>query len=116
MNEDDSDWAASDGDAASDEEADGTFKPQYAYWAEKGTWKAKGTKGPRGRGAAVTPALNRHKARQQVSNASECHNCAVLGQAQRQPKPPHVQLCVLPCAVVGRCAECFVKQDCRHPA
>lgn len=85
VNEDDSDWAASDGEAASDEEADGTYKPQYAFWAEKGTWKAKGTKGPtRGRGAAVTPALNRHKARHQVSNATGCHNCAVLGQAQRQ--------------------------------
>lgn len=79
MNEDDSDWAGSDGEAASDEEADGTYKPQHAFWAEKGTWKAKGTKGPaRGRGAAVTPALNRHRARQQVTNAtSECHNCAV---------------------------------------
>ncbi|KAL0033288.1 hypothetical protein WJX77_001908 [Trebouxia sp. C0004] len=66
LNEDDSDWAASDGEAASDEEADGTFKPQYAFWAEKGTWKAKSAKGPhRGRGAAVTPALNRHRARQQ---------------------------------------------------
>ncbi len=84
MNEDDSDWAASDGEAASDEEADGTFKPQYAFWAEKGTWKAKSTKGPHiGRGAAVTPALNRHKARQQVSNATVCHDCAMLGQAHR---------------------------------
>lgn len=79
MNEDDSDWAASDGEAASDEEADGTFKPQYAFWAEKGA------KGPtKGKGTAVTPALNRHKAPQQVSNATECHHCAVLGQAQRQ--------------------------------
>ncbi|KAA6424992.1 MAG: origin recognition complex subunit 1-like [Trebouxia sp. A1-2] len=60
VNEDDSDWAASDGEAASDEEADGTFKPQYAFWAEKGA------KGPtKGKGTAVTPALNRHKAPQQ---------------------------------------------------
>lgn len=69
-NEDDSDWAASDGEGASDEEADGTFNPQYAFWAEKGTWKAKNAKVPRGRGAAVTPALNRHKAHQQVSAQS----------------------------------------------
>lgn len=67
MNEDDSDWAASEGEAGSDEEADGTFKPEYAFWAEKGTWKGKNAKGPQGRAAAATPALNRHKARQQVS-------------------------------------------------
>lgn len=70
-NEDDSDWAASDGDPASDEEADGTFKPQYAFWAEKGTWKAKSMKGPRSRGATgATPALNRQKGRQQVGSPS----------------------------------------------
>lgn len=66
-NEDDSDWAASDGDPASDDEADGTFKPQYAFWAEKGTWKTKSVKGGRGRGAVgATPALNRQRGRQQV--------------------------------------------------
>ena len=68
MNEDDSDWAASEGDQASDEEADGTYKPQYAFWAEKGTWKAKSVKGPGSKGAAgATPALNRQKGRQQVT-------------------------------------------------
>ena len=70
-NEDDSDWAASEGNTASDEEADGTFKPQYAFWAEKGTWKAKGVKRPQGRGAAgATSALNRQKGRQQVTRPS----------------------------------------------
>lgn len=70
FNEDDSDWAASEGEAASEEEADGTFKPQYAFWAEKATWKAKNVKGPRGRGASgATPALDRQKGRQQVTPA-----------------------------------------------
>ena len=69
MNEDDSDWAASEGDPASDEEADGTYKPQYAFWAEKGTWKANSVKGPRGRGATgASLALNRQKGRQQVTS------------------------------------------------
>lgn len=67
-NEDDSDWAASEGDPASDEDADSTFKPQYAFWAEKGTWKAKGVKGAQGKGASgPTPAMNRQKGRQQVT-------------------------------------------------
>ena len=67
-NEDDSDWAASDGDPASDEEADGTFKPQYTFWAEKGSWKANSVKASRGKGsAAATPAFNRQRGRHQVS-------------------------------------------------
>ena len=66
-NEDDSDWAASEGDPASDDEADGTFKPQHALWAAKGTGNAKGAKGPQSRGAfGATLALNRQKGRRQV--------------------------------------------------
>ncbi|KAL3142669.1 hypothetical protein ABBQ38_002975 [Trebouxia sp. C0009 RCD-2024] len=80
-NEDDSDWAASDGDPASDDEADGTFKPQYAFWAEKGTWKTKSVKGGRGRGAVgATPALNRQRGRQQGgSEWVEAHRDALSG-------------------------------------
>ena len=69
-NEDDSDWADLEADSASDGEADQTFKPEYAYWAQKGTWKGTGAKTPRGQGAAPTLALNRRKARQQVGTFS----------------------------------------------
>ena len=78
-NADDSDWAASEGASASDEEADGTFKPQYAFWAEKGTWKAKSTKGPQSIGATgANPALNRQKGRQQVTSPSAACLCQML--------------------------------------
>ena len=63
--EDDSDWAALEDDASSDDEADGSFKPEYAFWANRGALKGKASKGARPKGPGPG-ALNRQRARQQV--------------------------------------------------
>lgn len=81
MNEDHSDWAALEAGASSDDDADGTFKPEYAMWASKGSLKGKGQAGFRPRGAPST-ALNRHRAKHQVCAAG-------TPQAQHHVCPLH---------------------------
>ena len=70
VNEDDSDWAALEDGGSSEDDVDDSFKPEYAFWADKGALKGKGTRGPRPRGTGPG-ALNRQRARQQVGSCSQ---------------------------------------------
>ena len=71
MDEPDADWAASDANDDSDDEShDGTFKPIYAFWAEKGMVPAKNMRGGGRRRSQARPA---------VANAGRKRRVQVIG-------------------------------------
>ena len=71
VEEPDADWAASDtNDDSDDESHDGTFKPIYAFWAEKGMVSAKNMRGG---------GRRRPQARPAAANAGRKRRAQVVG-------------------------------------